>query len=138
MRAKVLTWLQMFASREYILFLLVGGINTLDCSVFAQFITMADIDVNVAFNIGYLLSNMLAYLLNCYLIFSAKPHFQAYLRFAISYIPNFLIENVMVWLAYNVLGHAPLVSFLAAAFLAMPITFLLVKLYAFRLNMNGK
>lgn len=58
MRAKVLTWLQMFASREYILFLLVGGINTLDCSVFAQFITMADVDVNVAFNIGYLLSNI--------------------------------------------------------------------------------
>lgn len=138
MRAGIKKWRRVFISREYGLFLLVGGINTFDCSVFAQIITLAGANVNVAFNIGYLLSNVLAYLLNCYFIFSAKPDFHAYLRFAVSYIPNFLIENIMVWLIYNILGHAPLVSFLAAALLAMPITFLLVKLYAFRKSIDGR
>ena len=120
-----------FWSREYFLFLVVGGINTLDCAFFAEVVRMVGVDVNLAFNIGYLLSNVLAYVLNCYFIFPSKLSLGQYVRFAVSYIPNFVIENLVVLISYNYYTIPPLASFLLAAFVAMPITFLLVKLYAF-------
>jgi putative flippase GtrA len=49
----------------------------------------------------------------------------------ISYIPNALIENVIVVVFFNWLGAPPLVSFLLAAILGMPVTYLLVKWFAF-------
>ena len=60
---------RVFWSREYLLFLLVGGINTLDTSLFASCLSLLSVDVNLAFNLSYLTSNILAYLLNCFLIF---------------------------------------------------------------------
>ncbi len=120
-----------FWSREYFLFLVIGGINTLDCAFFAEVVRMVGVDVNLAFNIGYLLSNVLAYVLNCYFVFSSRLNLGQYVRFAVSYIPNFVIENLVVLVSYNYYTIPPLASFLLAAFVAMPITFLLVKLYAF-------
>lgn len=120
-----------FWTREYFLFLVIGGINTLDCAFFAEVIRMLGVDVNLAFNIGYLLSNVVAYVLNGYFIFPSKFSLEQYVRFAVSYIPNFIIENLVVLISYNYYTIPPLASFLLAAFVAMPITFLLVKLYAF-------
>ncbi len=122
---------RVFWSREYLLFLLVGGINTLDTSLFASCLSLLSVDVNLAFNLSYLTSNILAYLLNCFLIFHARPVFHGYFRFMMSYIPNFLLENGIVVITYNMLACAPLISFLVAAFLSMPITFLLVRFWAF-------
>ena len=121
----------MFWSREYLLFLLVGGINTLDTSLFASGLSLLSVDVNLAFNLSYLASNILAYLLNCFLIFHAQPVFHGYFRFMMSYLPNFLLEYGIVVITYNMLAYAPLISFLTAAFLSMPITFLLVRFWAF-------
>ena len=122
-----------FASREFLLFLIVGAINTGDCSLFATILMKIGIrDGNVAFNIGYLISNLLAYYLNCRFIFYSKIMVLQYLRFAISYIPNAMIENIVVIIFFNLGQLPPLVSFLLAAVLGMPITFLLVKLFAFR------
>ena len=115
---------------------MIGGINTLDCSFFAEIIRILGVDVNLAFNIGYFLSNVLAYVLNCYFVFPSKLQLGQYLRFAVSYIPNFVIENLVVLISYNYYALPPLVSFLVAAFVAMPITFLLVKLFAFGRNIK--
>ena len=122
-----------FASREFLLFLIIGAINTGDCSLFASILMQVGVhDGNAAFNIGYLLSNLLAYYLNCRFIFHSKIIVSQYLRFAISYIPNAMIENIVVLIFFNLGQLPPVVSFLLAAILGMPITFLLVKLFAFR------
>lgn len=120
-----------FCTKEYLLFLVIGGINTLDCALFAEVIRWLGMDVNLAFNMGYFLSNVVAYVLNCYFVFPSKLSVGQYVRFALSYVPNFVIENLVVLVSYNYYTVPPLASFLLAAFVAMPITFLLVKLYAF-------
>ena len=53
------------------------------------------------------------------------------MKFAISYIPNYVIQNVIVFLFYNQLGFPSLAAFILAAVLGVPITFLAVKLFAF-------
>ena len=122
---------QEFFTIAFLKFLIVGGINTFDCSLFAMLLMMLHIDGNIAFNLGYLLSNMLAYFLNSWWIFPEPLSWQRYVNFMISYIPNALIENVIVVVFFNWLGAPPLVSFLLAAILGMPVTYLLVKWFAF-------
>ena len=130
-----LTWLHNMASEFFTVaffkFLVVRVINTFDCWLFAMLLMMLSIDGNLAFNLGYLLSNMLAYALNSWWIFPEPLSWRRYVKFMISYIPNAVIENVIVVVFYNWLGAPPLVSFLLAAVLGMPVTYILVKWFAF-------
>lgn len=120
-----------FLSREFVLFLVVGCINTFLCSFLAEFLTPVLGNANLAFNVGYLLSNINAYLLNGWLVFPTRLTLVRYVKFFLSYVPNYLIQNVIVLVFYNWLGLPSLVSFLIAAVLGVPITFLFVKLFAF-------
>jgi len=116
---------------RFIKFLFVGVINTFSCSFFAWLCLDVVIDANIAFVLGYFASNVLAYFMNGLWIFSRTFSFGGYLRFALSYVPNFLCENLVVGLCYNMLGLPPVPSYLLAAVLAVPITYLFVKYFAF-------
>ena len=53
-------------------------------------------------------------------------------RFVLSYVPNFLLQNFFVLLIYNILAQPKLLAYSAAACFSVPITFLALKLFAFR------
>ena len=110
-----------FWTKEFILFVVVGVVNTLDCSLFAAVLMQYGIED----------ANILAYLLNCWLIFPTRPQLYQYFKFALSYVGNAIIENVSVLVLYNWLGFPPVVSFVLAALISVPVTFLMVKIYAF-------
>ena len=120
-----------FWSRSFLIFLLIGGINTFDCTILASFLIWTGIDGNLAFNIGYITSNIIAYWLNSIFLFPEPLRLARYGRFFLSYIPNYLIQNIIVFMVYNLLGLPSVVSFLLAAVIGLPVTFLLVKLFAF-------
>ncbi|RGS70543.1 GtrA family protein [Mitsuokella sp. AF21-1AC] len=120
-----------FLSREFLLFLVVGCINTFLCSFLAELLTPLLGNANVAFNAGYLLSNINAYILNGWLVFPTRLTLARYVKFFLSYVPNYIIQNIIVLVFYNWLGLPSLVSFLIAAVLGVPITFLFVKIFAF-------
>ena len=121
-----------FWSRSFLIFLLIGGINTFDCTILASFLIWTGIDGNLAFNIGYITSNIIAYWLNSMFLFPEPLRLARYGRFFLSYIPNYLIQNIIVFIVYNLLGLPSVVSFLLAAVIGLPVTFLLVKLFAFQ------
>lgn len=119
-----------FFTREFLLFLAVGCLNTCNgsflASIFAFFL-----NTNLAFNIGYILANLIAYWLNSRLIFHEPLSLEKCVKFAVSYIPNYLIQNFIVLIAYNLFGLPDIAAFLIAAVLGVPVTFLAVKLFAF-------
>lgn len=121
-----------FWSRSFLIFLLIGGINTFDCTILASFLIWTGIDGNLAFNIGYITSNIIAYWLNSMFLFPEPLRLARYGRFFLSYIPNYLIQNIIVFMVYNLLGLPSVVSFLLAAVIGLPVTFLLVKLFVFQ------
>ena len=121
-----------FWSRSFLIFLLIGGINTFDCTILASFLIWTGIDGNLAFNIGYITSNIIAYWLNSIFLFPEPLRLARYGRFFLSYIPNYLIQNIIVFMVYNLLGLPSVVSFLLAAVTGLPVTFLLVKLFVFQ------
>ena len=120
-----------FLSRAFLIFLIVGCINTFLCSALAKGMESLVGSANLAFNIGYILSNINAYFLNSKLVFPTTITITRYIKFALSYVPNYIIQNIIVAIVYNMLGFPSLASFLIAAVLGVPITFLCVKLFAF-------
>nr|WP_304098367.1 GtrA family protein [Mitsuokella multacida] len=120
-----------FFTRAFLLFLVVGTINTFLCSFLATVIEPLVGNANLAFNIGYLLSNGNAYLLNSLFVFLTRMTLVRYVKFFLSYVPNYIIQNAIVFVAYNLLGLPSIASYLLAAILGVPITFLCVKIFAF-------
>lgn len=120
-----------FFTRAFLLFLVVGTINTFLCSFLATVIEPLVGNANLAFNIGYLLSNVNAYLLNSLFVFPTRMTLTRYVKFFFSYVPNYIIQNAIVFVAYNLLGLPSIASYLLAAILGVPITFLCVKIFAF-------
>lgn len=70
-----------FWSRSFLIFLLIGGINTFDCTILASFLIWTGIDGNLAFNIGYITSNIIAYWLNSIFLFPEPLRLARYGRF---------------------------------------------------------
>ncbi len=120
-----------FFTRAFLLFLVVGTINTFLCSFLATILEPLVGNANLAFNIGYLLSNVNAYLLNSLFVFPTRMTLVRYVKFFLSYVPNYIIQNAIVFVAYNLLGLPSIASYLLAAILGVPITFLCVKIFAF-------
>jgi len=120
-----------FFTRAFLLFLIVGTINTFLCSLLATVIEPLVGNANLAFNIGYLLSNGNAYLLNSLFVFPTRMTLTRYVKFFLSYVPNYIIQNAIVFVAYNLFGLPSIASYLLAAILGVPITFLCVKIFAF-------
>ena len=120
-----------FFSFEFFRFLVIGCINTLNGVVFS-FLFSRILPAQVAFWCGYILSLGISYLLNSAITFHERLSFSKMLRFFVSYIPNFLIQNVVVFLVHGVFGGTELMAYILAAVIGIPVTFLILKLFAFR------
>ncbi len=120
-----------FLTKEFFLFLVVGCINTFNSTFIAWIISYLSPYGNLNFNIGYILANIVAYWMNSVIIFHESLSLERYVKFFISYIPNYIIQNIIVVIFYNMLGFPAVISYLIAAILGIPVTFLMVKIFAF-------
>lgn len=119
-----------FFTRAFMLFLVIGCINVFNATLIAWLCTQA-LGANLAFIVGYVISNVVAYILNSHFIFHTPLSLMRCLKFALSYVPNFLIQNIIVFIFYNLMGVPAILTYLIAAVLGVPVTFLAVKLFAF-------
>ena len=122
----------MFFSKEFIMFLIVGGINTTNGVLFSMLYGTAIPNANLAFAVGYITSTVISYLLNSFLTFKERLGILKYIKFFISYIPNFIIQNIVVFVVYNILELDKLIAYILAAVIGVPVTFILMKIFAFR------
>ena len=128
---KIKQLIKIFFSHQFLLFLFVGCINTFNGILFSMLFN-AFFDPNTAFVCGYLLSLCINYILNSYITFKDKAlSFIKFIKFAIAYIPNFLIQNACVIIIYNIMHWDKLIAYTLAAIIGIPITFLLTKFFVF-------
>jgi HAD superfamily phosphoserine phosphatase-like hydrolase len=120
-----------FYSKDFLYFLAIGIINTINGTIFAYLYSLI-FDVNAAFMAGYLTSLTISYFLNSLITFRSSLSFSKYIKFCISYIPNFIIQNLAVIIFYNFFGWYKLLAYLLAAIIGIPVTFLLMKFFAFK------
>ena len=129
--------LKMFFSREFLAFLIVGVINTLSNVVFSTIYSLFIPDTTLAFFPGYITSNVVSYVLNSYITFKERLGFVKFIKFFISYIPNFIIQTVIVWL-FDRFVHGPsVIAYALAAVIGVPVTFVFMKIFTFKSNNSG-
>lgn len=123
--------INIFFSKQFLLFLFVGCINTFNGILFSMLFNKL-FDPNTSFVFGYLSSLCINYILNSYITFKDKAlSFIKFIKFAVAYIPNFLIQNLCVIIIYNILHWDKLIAYTLAAIIGIPITFLLTKFLVF-------
>ena len=123
--------LSAFFKKEFLLFVFVGVVNTGNSIVFA-FLLSYLLNDNLAFIVGYLASLGVSYLLNSLITFKEKLDAMKFVKFCISYIPNFIIQNVAVLIFLNMLGWYKLIVYMIAALIGIPVTFLLQRFFTFK------
>lgn len=124
-----------FFTKEFFTFLIVGGINTINGIVFSYVYSLF-LGVNVSFVLGYVTAMTISYLLNSTLVFKEDMGIVKYIKFCISYIPNFIIQNIFVLIFYNMLQWNKLIVFALAAIVGVPVTFIIMKFFAFNKKDN--
>ncbi|MEG1003687.1 GtrA family protein [Clostridium sp.] len=122
--------LKIFLSREFLVFLIIGIINTFNGVVFS-IIYSQFFNANIAFIIGYISGLFISYILNSWITFKENLELNKFIKFAISYIPNFIIQNIVVLLVFNIIGLNKLIAYVLAAIIGVPVTFVLMKFFAF-------
>jgi len=129
---------KMIFSIEFLSFLAVGVVNTFNGVLFAYIYSLIPFfNAIIAFDAGYITALTVSYFLNTYITFKNKPNFIKYVKFAVSYIPNFIIQNIVVVVMYNLLNLHKLISYALAAIIGMPLTFLLMKIFVFKSNQRS-
>lgn len=120
-----------FLSKDFLLFIFCGGVGTLTNFICSLLISLL-IDPTVSYVFGYFISLFVTYALSAKLIFSAKLKPLVFGKFVISYLPNFLIQIIFVALFINILGWHKAIAYALAIIIGLPISFLLVKVFAFK------
>ena len=137
MKALINKILKIFLSKEFILFVIIGVINTFNGVVFSM-IYSKFLDANLAFVVGYISGLFISYILNSYVTFKERLELSKFIKFAISYIPNFIIQNIVVLIVFNIMGLNKLIAYILAAIIGVPVTFVLMKFFAFKENDKDK
>lgn len=120
-----------FFNKQFIVFVIIGVINTFVgtlCSYIYSFI----LQPNIAFVVGYITGTVVSYLLNSKFTFKAKFNLKKYFSFLINVIPNFIIQNISVYIIYNILNQDKLIAYILAAIIGVPLTFLLLRHNTFK------
>lgn len=116
---------------DFIIFVFCGAISTLSNFVVSSLISTR-INPIISYVIGYSISLFVAYLLNITYIFSKKIRFFGFLKFVISYLPNFIILFSFVYVFIDILSFNKYITYLAAAIIGIPLTFVILKLITFK------
>ncbi len=119
-----------FFSQNFIKFCALGVINSFNDALFSS-IFHYFMQENVAAVAGYAVALTIAFFLNSHFIFKKQPSFKGYARFCLSYIPNFLIYFSVTFVTITWLKLPQFWGTIAAAAVGGPVTFVVLKIYAF-------
>ena len=117
-------------TKQFIIFVVIGCINTLSSSVFSAFYSMILGDIS-AFIPGYITGILVAYTLNSVFNFKEKLEWNKLIKYGISTIPNFIIQLIVVYVGVSILGINNYICYGVAAIIGVPVTFIILKLFVF-------
>ena len=121
----------LFLKKDFLLFVGIGVVNIVTTIVLSAL--LADLlGVNVSYVVGYLAGFLVSYLLNSRFTFCEQLSLGKLAKYAIATVPNFLIQNSVVFFVYNILGWHHLIASVLAAAIGVPVTFILQKFFTFK------
>lgn len=119
-----------FRKKEFMLFVFCGGIGTIVNFLVSLYFSTV-LNPTISYLVGYSASLFVTYGLNARLIFNEYYRVKDFIKFVLSYIPNFLILFTFVATLLNVFDWNKVFVYAIAGILGIPVTFVLVKVFAF-------
>ena len=137
--------LRPFLTVQFVIFMMMGIFNTavLICAatlldMFNRYVLSSDNIIRVIaehsrlnFIIGYIISIIVSFFMNCKITFRQKPTWRKFITFPISYLPNFIFQYVMVFI-FTSLNLNQTIAYICAAVVGTPLTFAAMRLIVFR------
>lgn len=138
----MIKFIKKLLSIEFVKFVIAGGLNTLFGGILIPFLfsfanTIPDLQIgnifvfSVSLLIGYLIWFPFAYTLQVKFVFNTKWDWSRLGGYALTQVVNLFVNQLMLYLFKNVLEITALnglVSLVLAAFVTIPIMFILVRL----------
>jgi putative flippase GtrA len=121
---------RMFFVREFLMYSIIGGINTL-LGVTCAYLFSLLLQPLIAFAIGYAIFLVVSYLLNTKLTFKDSFGFVKFLKFCLAYLPSFVIQFLLAGVLISAFGEARFMVYMLTVIAGIPITFLVMRFYAF-------
>ncbi len=121
---------RMFFVREFLMYAMIGGINTL-CGVVCAYAFSLILPPMMAFVIGYVIFLVLSYILNTKLTFRQSFGFVKFFRFCVAYLPSFVIQFLLAGVLISAFGHARFIVYVLTVAAGIPATFLVMRFYSF-------
>ncbi len=122
----------------FVEFCLLGIFNTFTNALFSSLAHKIHLQQNVSAVLGYLLSLTIAFFLNCKIVFLESPTVAKYIKFMLSYIPNFIIYFLVTFITINTMNLPQFWGTVLAVMAGGPITYIIIRLYAFGNAENRK
>lgn len=122
-----------FIAREFLSFGVLGIINTVTCIALSYVFSLV-FPIQAAFTLGYGLSLITGYLLNSKITFRRRPKLSGLLKYCVSYIPSYLMQQIVIFITFNILCLPEIISLILSSILVVPTTFIILKLYTFKKN----
>lgn len=143
--ANTMRALRPFLTVQFVVFMFIGIVNTAVSVITA---TILDIlsknflpsdsalrilsqNSRLNFIIGYAASIVTSFFLNSKITFHQKPTWKKFIKFPVSYIPNFVFQYLMVFL-FTALNLNSTIAYICAAVIGTPLTFAAMKLMVFK------
>lgn len=126
----------MLFSQEFMMFVIIGVACTF-FNIFFSWIYESLFTLNpaIAFLPGYITANIASYILNATLTFKERLTVTKYVKYFISYIPNYLVQQTVVFIYTRIFPNAPgIFAYAIAAVIGLPVTFIIMKLFTFAKN----
>ena len=116
--------------KEVLIFLVIGAVNSLNNWIISGLLALI-IDSRSAFGLGYLAALIIGYFLNARFTFKKKTSKESLGKYMLSYLPNYLIQQLSVYLIVTLLEWHHLIAYVISAVIGIPLTFILLKFFAF-------
>lgn len=123
---------ELFLNIRFIKFFIVGIVNAINGVLFAGLFSLFISQANIAFALGYIIALGISYLLNTFFVFSEKMCFYKFVKFCISYIPNFILQNVIVYIISVLFNVPKVVVYAISVAVSFPLTYLLLCCFPFK------
>ena len=129
----------MFLAPDFLVFIIIGAINTLANIIISAIYSVFIPNTTAAFIPGYITANVLGYILNSKITFKEnRLSIIKFFKFFISYIPNFCIQTVIVWLFDRFIQGPSIIAYALAAIIGVPVTFVIMKIFTFKKRTESK
>lgn len=122
-----------FFSIQFLKFFVVGILNAINGVLLASLFSLFVLQANIAFILGYIVALGISYFLNTFFVFSEKNIcFNKFIKFCISYLPNFALQNIIVYTLSVFFKISKSIVYALSGAISFPLTYLLLSLYAFK------